>query len=105
MPKSADLLNHARDVGGTYEPGRVGTGRMVLSPVLDTTRKRRGSLAHLDLPALGHLSMPCLCLEEESNKEKMIPFSIAAGWLLVVPGQYLYLYASICLSSCTFFKS
>jgi len=50
MPKLADLLNHAKDVGGTYELDHVGTGEVVLRPVRDTKRKHVGSLAHLEHP-------------------------------------------------------
>lgn len=62
MSKSADLLNHAKDVGGTYKPGPLGTGRPVLSRVRDTTRKHGGSLAHLEHPLTCQPSdmSPCL---------------------------------------------
>lgn len=99
-PKLAELLNHAKNWGGSYNPGLDGTGRAVLSPVQNTTRKCRGSpRASFDLPTLGHFSMPSLHLEAESNKEKLIPFPIAAGWLLAVPDQFLSLRAPICLDA------
>lgn len=50
MPTLADLLNHAKDVGGTYKLGHVGTGEVVLSPAWDTKRKHVGFLAHLEHP-------------------------------------------------------
>lgn len=100
MPELTELLNHAKNQGGSYDPGLDGTGRVVLSPVQNTTRKHRGSpRASSVLPTLGHFSMSSLRLEGESNKEKLIPFPIAAGWLLAVPGRFLSLHAPVCLDA------
>lgn len=40
MPKLADLLNHAEDVGGTYTLGHVGTG--------DVLGRHEKACAHLE---------------------------------------------------------
>lgn len=76
MPRLADLLNCAKDEGSSYKPGSSWHRKSGTKPSVGHHEKAHGlsgpPRASLDLPALGRLPTPSLCLEGESSKEKVI---------------------------------
>lgn len=94
VPEVAELLNQPRMrvVPVTLARGKWSCGQHETPKAQGLSGPPRASF---DLPALRCLSMPPICLEGESNKEKLIPFSIA-------PGPFLSLHPSIFIHFCFF---